>query len=535
MVPAAPVGKGATFAEKSEEDMPMSSEILAKSALDVRPAASVPSAERRRESSLLPVVSAVDAAPQPSLRPVSLKIAAGWLRIFEGTLSLAAGGGAVIAIAPQLPGSASLHAVVSLLGGLIAINLLHLLHAYETRVLRRLNAALWRISLAWSGAAVTATAILIGAGELWFEASRSWLVLWSITGMVSLVLGRVVFSVCVEHWYRSGRLQRRVAIVGTGPIGQRLLRRLNAAAEADVVVVGVYDDRLSRSSERCMGHKLRGAIDDLLRHVRQEQVDLVVVALPLSAERRMAEVMARLRQVAVDIAFCPDQYGFQLHRSEVEYVAGVPLIDVEERPLRDWRGVAKDVEDRLFAALILLMIAPVLLAIAILIKIDSPGPVFFRQKRYGLNNRLIEVLKFRTMYHHASDANAEQLTRRNDPRVTRLGAFLRRTSLDELPQFINVLRGDMSVVGPRPHALAAKAGGLLYQDAVRYYDARHRMKPGITGWAQVNGWRGETETVEQIVKRVEHDLHYIENWSVGLDLVIILRTVLGGFTGRQAY
>jgi exopolysaccharide biosynthesis polyprenyl glycosylphosphotransferase len=185
--------------------------------------------------------------------------------------------------------------------------------------------------------------------------------------------------------------------------------------------------------------------------------------------------------------------------------------------------------------MILTLISPLLLFIALLIRLDSPGPVLFRQKRYGLNNRLIEVLKFRTMYHEARDENAEQLTRRNDPRVTRVGAFLRRTSMDELPQFLNVLRGEMSIVGPRPHALAAKAGRLLYQDAVRYYDSRHRMKPGITGWAQVNGWRGETDTVEQIRKRVEHDLYYIENWSIRLDLKIIIRTVLGGFTGRHAY
>lgn len=181
------------------------------------------------------------------------------------------------------------------------------------------------------------------------------------------------------------------------------------------------------------------------------------------------------------------------------------------------------------------MITPLLAAIAALIRLDSPGPVLFRQKRHGLNNELIEVLKFRTMYHHASDPNAAQLTRRNDPRVTRIGAFLRRTSLDELPQFINVLRGEMSVVGPRPHAVSAKAGGLLYADAVRNYNWRHRMKPGITGWAQVSGWRGETERVEQIQKRVEHDIYYIENWSVLMDLQIILSTILGGFAGKNAY
>src|SRR5262249_40461512 len=190
----------------------------------------------------------------------------------------------------------------------------------------------------------------------------------------------------------------------------------------------------------------------------------------------------------------------------VSHIAGRTFLNVIDRPLYGWRSIAKEIEDRLLGVAILSLIAPLLFAIAILIKLDSPGPVLFRQKRYGFNNRLIEVWKFPSMHPHLTDADAEQLPRRNAPRITRVGAFLRRTSLDELPQFINVVRGEMSIVGPRPHAVRAKAGSLLYQEAVKYYDARHRVKPGITGWAQVNGWRGETDTVEQIRKRVEHDL-----------------------------
>ncbi len=194
--------------------------------------------------------------------------------------------------------------------------------------------------------------------------------------------------------------------------------------------------------------------------------------------------------------------------------------------LADWRGIAKAIEDRVLAAAALVVLGLPMLLIAAMIKLDSAGPVLFRQKRHGLNNRIFEVFKFRTMYQNECDPDAESLTQRNDPRVTRLAAFLRRTMLDELPQLVNVLRGDMSIVGPRPHALCAKAGGLLYADAVPDYYARHRVKPGITGWAQVNGWRGTTDTVEQIEKRVECDLHYVEHWSVGLDLVIIARTGL---------
>jgi len=243
----------------------------------------------------------------------------------------------------------------------------------------------------------------------------------------------------------------------------------------------------------------------------------------------------RLKSLPVDIRLCPGPISFHLERAAVSHLAHLPLLNVLDRPLAGWQFVIKQIEDRVLAALILLLISPVLATIALLIKIDSPGPVLFRQQRYGFNNHLIEVLKFRTMRHDMRDETAEVLTRRNDPRITRIGAILRKYSLDELPQFFNVLRGEMSIVGPRPHAISAKAAGTLYDDAVRDYAARHRVKPGITGWAQVNGWRGETETLDQIRQRVAHDLVYIENWSLGLDLKIILMTLVGGFTGKNAF
>jgi Undecaprenyl-phosphate glucose phosphotransferase len=259
------------------------------------------------------------------------------------------------------------------------------------------------------------------------------------------------------------------------------------------------------------------------------------VALPPSADHAVASTLRKLSLVPVDVRLCPGEFTLRLGAVQASHMGGLTLLNVIDHPLRDWRWIVKAIEDRILGFVILSAISPLMLAIALLIRLDSPGPVLFRQKRYGFNNELIDVLKFRTMYQQMSDANAEQLTQRNDPRITRVGAWLRRTSLDELPQFLNVLRGEMSIVGPRPHALAAKAGSLLYPEAVKHYDARHRVKPGITGWAQVNGWRGETDTVEQIRKRVEHDLYYIENWSLAFDLRIILRTILGGFTGRNAF
>jgi len=208
---------------------------------------------------------------------------------------------------------------------------------------------------------------------------------------------------------------------------------------------------------------------------------------------------------------------------------------VAEPPLQGWAPVLKRGEDVLLSALALLLLAPLMALIALAVKLDSPGPVLFRQKRYGYNQRLIEVFKFRSMHHHLRDEHAAQQTGRDDPRVTRIGRFIRKTSLDELPQLFNVLAGSMSLVGPRPHATATKAANVLFEDAVQEYVARHRVKPGITGLAQVNGYRGETDTIEKIQRRVEYDLEYIENWSLWLDLSILLRTLPAVLSAEAAY
>jgi exopolysaccharide biosynthesis polyprenyl glycosylphosphotransferase len=213
----------------------------------------------------------------------------------------------------------------------------------------------------------------------------------------------------------------------------------------------------------------------------------------------------------------------------------VPFIDLADKPIKGWAFVQKWLFDKAVAIAALTVLAPVMVLVALAIKLESKGPVLFRQKRYGLNNELVEVLKFRSMFTDRCDSNAVQLVTKSDPRVTRVGRFIRKTSLDELPQLINVLYGTLSVVGPRPHALQAKAGNELYPDVVDGYFARHKVKPGVTGWAQINGWRGETDTAEKILKRVEHDLYYIENWSVFLDLYIVLRTPLALLKSENAY
>ena len=242
--------------------------------------------------------------------------------------------------------------------------------------------------------------------------------------------------------------------------------------------------------------------------------------------------MTKMRQVPVDLQLAPEQIGFRLADRPQLNLAGVPMLTVFEKPLSGWNYLIKGVEDRALGVLMTIVAAPVLLLIALAIKLDSPGPVLFRQQRFGFNNKIFTVYKFRTMYDRPGEEESVPQATRNDPRITRVGRLLRRTSLDELPQLFNVLQGTMSLVGPRPHAVAHNEA---FAAAVREYYARHRVKPGITGWAQVNGFRGETDTREKLERRVEYDLYYIDNWSLQLDLKIILMTLLVGFVNRHAY
>ncbi|WP_300296050.1 undecaprenyl-phosphate glucose phosphotransferase [Ferrovibrio sp.] len=477
---------------------------------------------------------------------MSLDIASGIFRLLDGAVCLAAALASLLVTMPDLHLAPAYYIAIALLGTIIMMNALSIAGLYRLELLQGGGLPFGRVIMAWS-AAVAIVAAVVAVSGVGLASSQNWLLLWLVTSGCVLLALRAILVVRVDQWRQAGRLCRRIAVFGSGTAAQALLQRLTEGRPStmDHIVVGVYGDIASAHSGRAdvmpnramqerSVHALCGDFQDLLGEIRREHVDAVIVA-PAPGEGNPGVVVDRLRQAAADIYVhldIPEMTGGQ---TAFEKIGGVPLLLAERRPLCGWRGIAKAVEDRVFAAFALLLIAPLLALIAILIKLDSPGPVLFRQKRYGLNNRLIDVMKFRTMRHDMCDQTASQLTRRNDPRVTRIGHFLRRTSLDELPQFINVLLGEMSVVGPRPHATAAKAAGLLYQDAVPNYDCRHRMKPGITGLAQVSGWRGETETLDQIRKRVEHDIRYIENWSLFLDAQIILRTIMGGFTGRQAF
>jgi Undecaprenyl-phosphate glucose phosphotransferase len=330
-------------------------------------------------------------------------------------------------------------------------------------------------------------------------------------------------------------LNRTVIIGEREPINDLLLR-VTTGARRRFDVIGIVEHAADPPVRRSfMGLPALADLDVLEQMIRKDAVDTVLVALPWSAGEQMRTIIQRISMAPVDVYIYPGMNGLGLPLCRADHAFDLPLLMACTRPIGGWRAFIKRAEDIALALGLLAFISPAMVTIALAIKLTSKGPVFFRQRRLGYNNRVIEVLKFRSMYFHLSDADANQQVSRGDKRVTPVGAWLRRTSLDELPQLLNVLKGEMSLVGPRPHALATTAGGLALEEAVPVYPSRHRVKPGITGWAQINGYRGALDSVDKIVLRVNHDLYYIENWSLTLDLKILWRTARLVFADDNAF
>jgi Undecaprenyl-phosphate glucose phosphotransferase len=314
-------------------------------------------------------------------------------------------------------------------------------------------------------------------------------------------------------------------IVGGGKDAEVLIEQIRESASNDILLLGLFDDRIDdRSPDMVAGYAKLGKVADLIEFARRTQVDLVMVSMPLSAEKRVLDMLTQLWVLPVDIRLSAHMSKLKFTNKAYSYVGDIAVFDMADRPISDWNLVFKWVFDKVVALTALILLSPVMVAAAIAVKLESKGPVFFMQQRHGFNNELIKVYKFRSMRVETLDHNAVKQVTRGDPRVTKVGRFIRKTSIDELPQLFNVLKGELSVVGPRPHALQAKAANQLYYEAVEGYFARHRVKPGMTGWAQINGWRGEIDTDEKIKFRTAFDLHYIENWSLLLDLRILALT-----------
>ncbi len=408
--------------------------------------------------------------------------------------------------------------------GIVTVGVFELLRLYELRTFSSFVKKTPRVIFGWSIAfAVLVVALFllkIGA-----EVSRFWLSTWYLAGAAVFAGERMVLAWLLRSWAKSGRLYQRAVIYGASTVTEELIAQLEADSDQIVRIAGIFDDRDDDRAPRAIsGYPRLGGLDNLIAMSRTTRLDLVMVALPLAAESRLTAVVKRLSVLPADIKMPARATTLRFSPRTYSHVGSVAMIDLYDRPLADWGTISKWLFDKVIGAIALVLLAPVMAAVALAVKFDSRGPVLFRQKRYGFNNELIEVFKFRSMYTNRCDVAAVKLVTKDDPRVTRVGRIIRKTSLDELPQLFNVLLGDLSLVGPRPHAVQAKAGTQLYDEVVDGYFARHKVKPGITGWAQINGWRGETDTEEKIQKRVEHDLYYIENWSVFFDCYILLKT-----------
>lgn len=366
--------------------------------------------------------------------------------------------------------------------------------------------------------------------------SRGWAVLWFLGGGVALAVVRAIGTAWMRRLKRQGIFNQRVAIFGAASQGDRLAKYILGNDKLTIDLVGFFDDRMpDRLPPREVGLAMMGNLDALISQIRAGQIDQVIVALPWSAESRLQSVVAELAITPVRIRLAPDLASFAFAQRPVVLLGDLPVMTLFERPISGFDQIIKKIEDMILATLILVPILPLLLIAAMAIKLDSRGPIFFRQDREGFNNRRFRIWKFRSMKTEQCEMDGIRQATRGDARITRVGRILRRTSIDELPQLFNVLSGEMSLVGPRPHAPSTRAGDRLFSDVVATYAARHKVKPGITGWAQVNGWRGETDTEEKLLKRLEHDLFYIENWSLSFDIYILLRTSVAALLQKTAY
>jgi putative colanic acid biosysnthesis UDP-glucose lipid carrier transferase len=363
--------------------------------------------------------------------------------------------------------------------------------------------------------------------------SRRAVVTWLVLTPVLLCVFRLGLRLFLRHARSSGRNFRRIAIAGTGPAAIAIARNIAVNPWMGMQLQGFYDDSEAVHSRpvQDIDAEVCGNLPLLISNAKDGQFDEIFIALPMRAEMESKLLVQALADTSTQVQYVPDIFTFNLINSRVRDIGGIPVISVYDSPLDSIGRLMKRVEDVVISLLILLLIAVPMAMIALAVKLHSPGPVLFRQRRYGLNGDEFLVWKFRSMT-VCEDGGIVQQATRDDVRITRLGSFLRKTSLDELPQFFNVLQGTMSIVGPRPHAIAHNE---MYRKEIEGYMQRHLVKPGITGWAQINGWRGETDTTEKMQKRVEYDMHYIRNWSVWFDLKIILLTVMRGFIGRNAY
>lgn len=394
----------------------------------------------------------------------------------------------------------------------------------------RFSQSLWLVifTLTISFVVILIALFLLKSGA---DFSRVIISVWYAVSVVLLVSWRLAVRSLRALQREHGLNIQKTAIIGLTPRGVQLMQEINATPSHGLEIIGFFDDRDASRFPEEFRSKLLGSVNDAVMTAQSGVISRLYICLPLHADKRIQQIVEQLGDTTLDVYLVPDLIFMNLIHGKLSNVGDIDTISVFESPHLGLQNYIKRSFDIVFSALALVALIPVFLMIAVAIKLTSKGPILFRQDRYGLDGKKIGVYKFRSMKVLENSDIVTQATK-NDPRVTPVGAFLRKTSLDELPQFVNVLKGQMSVVGPRPHAVAHNEH---YRNKVAFYMLRHKVKPGITGWAQINGWRGETDTLEKMQKRVEFDLAYIRNWSLWWDIQIIVKTVFKGFGGKNVY
>ena len=363
--------------------------------------------------------------------------------------------------------------------------------------------------------------------------NKTWVYYFVSSSTILVILGRVIGYYIITLLAKKKLFARNVIIVGGDKRAEMLIEKIESENPKLNNIIGIFDDRLDRIGPEVCGYPVLGNLDELRRYIRNNDIDDVIITLPWSADDRLYSIARKLRELPVHVYLSSDLVGYKIpYKPSTNHFIGVPMIEVVRTPFSDWMIFIKKIEDIIFSLMALMIFGPLMIVIAVIIWFESPGPVIFKQKRYGYNNKIFEIYKFRSMTYNPEPEGKTVQAVKNDHRVTRFGKFIRKTSLDELPQIFNVLDGSMSLVGPRPHAVDHNED---YAKVIDGYFARHRVKPGITGWAQINGFRGITDTVDKMERRVEYDVYYAENWSLFFDLQILIGTVFVGFINKNAH
>ncbi len=409
------------------------------------------------------------------------------------------------------------------------------LSIYSLHIVRDTPQQFMRMILSW----LTAFGILYLVAKMFPNLNvfnDQWKAVWFLSVLFIISCLRLMVGKLVQQWTSDGLLERRAVIIGGGKEAEELISKLEGQKNNDIRICGIFDDRTDeRSPQNVAGYPKLGTIPELLDFARSARLDMLIVSLPLTAGGRVREMLKKLWVLPVDIRLSAHSNKLAVGNQNYAYIGTMPFVKLADRPITGWRFIKKRLFDFVLSAFFLVLFLPLMLITALAIKLDSRGPVFFCQKRHGFNNEVINVWKFRSMYHDQRDEAAQVVVTKGDARVTRVGAFIRKTSLDELPQLWNVLKGELSLVGPRPHAVHAHLKNQPWNDVVDGYFARHRVKPGVTGWAQIHGLRGEIDNAEKIKKRTNYDLYYIENWSLSFDLYILAMTPFKLLDTKNAY